>query len=649
MTIKAVSVASAALLIMVAVLGTGWISYDVEAADFDDPFDVKAAPHFSDVAYTLSKPTFQTAFDSIGKFKVSVGSPLVSLSNSTLGIAAPTATEVELTISETDAPGINTTVRSYIQTKVRADNVAAQYTNITLENTHTHDVALIALHSTTKYSFSGPAGQVTGNLYASTQPDTWYRAAFELTTTGVTFYLYSLDGTLLGNHYTNTANLTVAHLDEIHFSVDANAGSASFDYLYVTSQSPTANPIRPTTTKQLLTPDKGKIVDVCDVDPTDLKMDRSGGAAAKQVFDLPTREFVPGEDLNASEFLEIFGNTPELNQRLTGKYVAKGWSDFRADLEIALKAKIAENHGVSFKDVYLVDYYIDYLQLATDYDTALMTKMEQNFWQGMAEGFEAAGATVEYQTVEEDWWEGIGFVQGQTIAVDPAEYRADFDWGNPNVEIVKFFVNSDAQFKEGMNRGLFNVLFGTDRYYEDMKKQLEGVYADSNARLDAMWNYTVESFGQVRKDYQAFATWVTGSVDNVTKGYEDAIDSIEKMNAQFFDWSTQQFAASNAMFSQLFNKSDEAQRWFAGQIAKQNEVIANITSDMFGSTNATIGMWNDFLLGGKPLIDTPLTLAGFFGSEFFTYLVVIIVCIVLAALIIMIARRPKNRGGRRAR
>jgi len=89
---KATALMAAVLLVSIALLGTGWITIEAEAADIDDPFDVEAAPHFADVAYSLSEPTYSTAFDSIGSWKVSAGSPAVTVTNSTMGVTAPSTT-----------------------------------------------------------------------------------------------------------------------------------------------------------------------------------------------------------------------------------------------------------------------------------------------------------------------------------------------------------------------------------------------------------------------------------------------------------------------------------------------------------------------------------------------------------------------------
>ncbi len=660
MKFKISALAAAVLLLTVALLGTGWISYDVEAKDISDPFDLEAAPHFSDVTYALSKPTYSTGFDSLGDWKVSKGSPEITVDNSTLTINASTSDPVEVTLSEEDRSGINTTVRSYLETKIKAGNLTAQYTNITLENTDTGDKAWVSISSAVEYGFSAASGDSKGTLYSYPVEDTWYRVAFELTTTGVTFYLFSLAGEGIANYYTNSANLTVGEVSEAHISIE-QGGEAVVDNLYVTGESNTARQSHPTSTKSTLVPDSAESVDLCDMDPTEATTDRSGSELANSVYgvDANRTQLLEEGDLNTSQMVDFFATTPELPQRFSGKYIAKGWSDFRADMESNLKAKIAYDEGVPSSNVYLIDYYIDYLQIKSGYDTDLMEQLQNRFWTSMQEAAESMGFTVKGGEVDTggDWnffamdpssisrSTRMGVFDGPTLD-DYLNPPSLLDWGGGVVE------GAGAAAEEFAARWWSNLAFGGDDHIDELLTNMEDMYSDYDSRVDQLWNYTTSNYEQLSGDYQAMLSWTTGQVGQLSKHYEDSVESIQKMNAQYFNWTQQQFSATNSMYRQMMNQSQQTQQYFADQVARQNEVITNITEDVTNALTFQNSMWADFLSGGKPLKDSPLTQSSWFGSDFFTYVVVIVVCIAIAALTILLFKfsmKGKGRSGRRKR
>ena len=84
-------------------------------------------------------------------------------------------------------------------------------------------------------------------------------------------------------------------------------------------------------------------------------------------------------------WIGTMGSTTEPSQRFQGQFVAVGWSDFRSAVEDELKGQIAKSLGIlDSKQIYLVDYYIDYLQLGTTMDQTIVNNEMADYREAMA-------------------------------------------------------------------------------------------------------------------------------------------------------------------------------------------------------------------------------------------------------------------------
>jgi hypothetical protein len=658
----------------VAILGSGCITLGASAEEID-PFEIKAAPHFRDVTYVTDEPSYLQRFDGLGRWKVSVGAPSVSVSNSALSVSAPSATPVELTLSGSDAPGINPDGRCFIETRLKASNVSTQNTSFTVENVATGNIAGVTIASgSMTYQYTTASNVATGNIYAPIAANTYYRVAIELTATTLTYYVHAADGTLLANYYANSAVLNAGEINEVHFGIEGAAGSATFDYLYVTDTAPLTSSSDSIKAVDAMTSDAYRTQAGIRLDRQSLDLARSGSEVVQAANGIPALDLTK-DRYTKEELIDLFGAMPEPNQRIEGILVAKGWTDFRGDLESSLRSSIAGGLGLQASNVFLVDYYVDYLQLSTEVDEEIVETQYTRLWESLRNAYAATNAG--------ETKDGGSTTQLSVMSVDSARSTmtmtflpaAELDLIGDMLADVGGTIAGGAKAAELGVRWACEQAFGflddplnLDKFREyvptwkDIQDGLNQTYnqvadrfTEETARWWAVLNATTEKFiGLVGSSMTAAYTWATGTVNNITASVTDSITSIAEMNKEFMSWSQTQMENTNAMFAQMFSDmSDnlmETQRFFADQQAKANQAITNITSELANSRQVIDNMWADFLAGGKPADGSPLTMSAFFGDELVKSIVVVVVVaaiIVIIALVLVMFSGRKKAGRRR--
>ncbi len=648
----------------IATLGSGCITLGASAAEID-PLEIKASPYFRDVVFVTDEPSYLQRFDGLGRWKVSVGTPSISVADSALTITSPSATAVRLTLPEYDAPGINPEGRAYIETRIKASDVSTQKTSFTLANVATGQIAAASLSDgKLTYSYSTASSVATGTIYSPISADTYYRVSIELTATGLTYNILATDGTLLGNYYANNAVLNAGEVNEIHLGIEGKAGTATVDYLYVTDTTPLSASSDVYGGMNVMIADDSRVQGGVRLDRQSLDLARSGSEVVQAANGIPALDLSKGE-YSREDIINLYGAMPEPNQRTEGTMVAKGWTDFRGDMESSLRESLAKPLGLQASNVHLVDYYVDYIQLSTEVDKKVVEAQYDRLWESLQS---ALIATIGDEDVN---------VRPPTqfyMTIDSARNTMVINFGSGEMSALEDFWNSDlswfafpaAKGAEAAVRFVCEQTFGKMvpdiPSPQDIQEALTAAYDTVKDRFDnetARWwavlNATTEKYlGMAQASMTAAYTWATGTVNNITAAMTDSITSIADMNKQFMSWSQTQMENTNAMFAQMFmqmsESMEETQRYFADQQAKANQAITNITAELANSKVVMDNMWADFLAGGKPTSDSPLTMSAFFGDELVQSIVVVVVVaaiIVIIALALVMFSGKKRSGTRR--
>jgi len=635
---KAVSVALIVALLLLTLPMK--ISGQAQAAQVEDPLDAAIAPHLSRVVYALSEPSYSTSCDIRGYFKASVGSPLISNSDSRLVVSATSTIKSSVILSQTDVPEINQT-RAYYEMCFNITNTLA-WVNTSLYDLSTAWVNVSVHAGAFYYDYLVQGGSRSlGVLYSPAAAEVDYVIGFDLATTSVTLFVYSSTGTLLADKYISDNALVGGELDELRFELQgASSSTICLDYLYVAGSISQATSSSSGLRLSSILPEVEETVARLDLDPTSLTLDNS---LRSELFGFE------GPDLERRmterELISAIGTTGIHQQRAAGRLIAEGYKDLRYSIEDSLVAYIAIEEGVEYDDVFLIDYYIDYLQCKIKIDSRIADELADTFDATGSEVIEALGGTL-----EED-------------AVTPSIYYTDPVVATPNSSFLVGMVTLAPIVSSDLLRGLFSDPFGTRRAYDyatDAYNDALATASDSYNRTIALvkeWQEsTEEKYQQIRQDFLNYMSISQAQISQLSSDYSESLDKFERSMSSFYAYTSNQFEATNAIIAKLLlqnelyaNSSQMLNQYFAGQMARTNEVVMNLTSALTSSLSTT-SFWSGVLNDGKAESE-PLTFSGFFGNNVQTWtivIVVIFVTIIVALVLISVIKPGKGKHNKKS-
>lgn len=599
----------------------------------DDPIDAAVAPHYDRVIYLLTEPAYSTNCDARGAFKASVGTPAVSNDDSRLVISATASTASRVVLARTDVPAINQT-RAYYEVGLRLSNTLA-YVNVSLWDTSTNDWVNISAQSGAWYYDYDSGSQQKGVLYASAAASTEYVLGFDLTTSSVTMYLYTGTGALLVDKYIATNRLVGGDLDEIRFELAGSSSNTVYvDYLYVLGQKPSDSSLDSTVALRTVRPDKEFEEERIDIDPTALALEASLRSELFG-FDTPTVD----RRMSERELISAMGATPTHEQRAAGRLVAKGYSDLRYSAETSLKEYIASAEGVDYDEVYLVDYYIDYMQMKVKIDSAVADNLANKFEAIAQPIVESFGGTL----LEDSATSSLMYAGASASASNTSWYTYALFTPVLIVDAVK---------------GLFDDPFGLGSAadaaldaYNDATKDLNDAYNNTLALYNDWLNTSNENYQQLESDFMAFVSMSNAQITQLSDNYEDAQDRFERTISSYYAYTAQQFEATNAIIARLLlqnelyaNGTQQLNQYFAGELGRTNEVIMNLTSTLVSQLDAQ-SFWASVMSDGK-VEAQPLTFSGIFGSNLEEIIILVVVgFLLLMTVVVLIVTFRRKKGG----
>lgn len=632
-------IAITTVIALLAMLAPVKITISSQAAMVDDPFNTAIAPHFSRVVYTLIEPRYSTSCDERGDFKALVGTPEISISDSRVVVTPISSTKSSAVLSKTDVPELNQT-RGYYEMSFTVSNTLS-WTNISLYDLP-NDWINISVHSGAfVYDYDSGTRQL-GTFYSPAVAGVDYVIAFDLTSSSVTIFLYGTNGTLLADKYISNNLLVAGDLDEIRFELQGSTSNVlRLDYLYVLGSTTLPGATSVSLGLEQVNPDDLAEEKRIDLDPTSITLDQS---LRQEIFGFDDVDL--GKKITDRELLNAIGQTDIHQQRGAGRLVAEGYKDLRGSIEDSLINYIAQVEKVEIDEIYLVDYYMDYLQCKVKIDNQIIDKVVNEFKKIADPVTSAVGATLEERATT------------STLSI-PA-YAQNISWNSA----AGYLVAPLAMIVSDALRGMKDP-FGIKESQKWAQDKLDQIYQDTLDRYDLTINQTTalmrdwqqstdEKYQQVRQDYLNFLSIAQAQTAQLASDYSEMQDKFERTISKFFSYTENQFEATNAIIAKLLlqnenfaNSSQQISQYFAGQLAQTNEVILNISSAL---TNALSGQdfWASVYSDGKPASE-PLTFSGFFGNNVQTWTLIIIgifVTIVVAAVLITMlkpGRRTRNR------
>jgi len=632
----------AALLILLAPIK---ITFSSEAAMVEDPFNATIAPHFSKVVYTLTEPDYATSCDERGDFKALVGTPSISISNSRLAVSPVSSAKASAVLSKTDAPEINQT-EAYYEMGFNVSN-ALSWTNISLYDL-SGDWINISVHSGAFYYDYDSGTRQLGVFYSPAGAGTDHVIAFDLTTSSVTLFLYGTNGTLLADKYISNNRLVGGDLDEIRFELQGSSSQIfALDYLYVLGSAILPGATSVDWALEPVNPDDTKEEKRLDLDPTAVTLEQSLRA---QLFGF--QDVGLAESMSSEELLNVLGTTDIQQQRASGRLVSEGYKNLQDSVEDALISYIADLEDLDTDEIYLIDYYVDYLQCKIQVHNSVVDKTVNTFKDCAGPIYEQAGVELEYPS---------GIVSVLSL---PAQIQGNgSDWKMDWVLATPFV----GSFVRGLIKtGEFvNDPFGMKDWADNWEGYMDDIYGDAQDRIDLSYNQSMtalrdwqqstdEKYEQVRQDYLNFVSIVQAQTAQLASEYKDMQDRFERTISKYYSWTENQFEASNAVIAKLLLQNEELSEnaqamseYFAGQLTKSNEVVLNITDALTQALSAG-DFWKDVMDGGKPAAEA-LTFSGLFGNNLWTW-TLIFVGLLITVLVIVVALtlfRPGRRGRKR--
>lgn len=604
----------------------------------EDPMDVAIAPHYSRVVYALEEPVYATGCDARGDFKASVGTPTISLDDSRLVISATAATHSTVVLATSDVPALNQS-RAYYEMCLSVSNTLA-YVNISLYDTGANDWVNMSIQSGAWYYDYDSGIQQKGVLYSPAAAGTDFVVAFELAEASVTLFLYSSTGTLLADKYIATNRLVGGDLDEIRFELAGSySSSLAIDYLYVLGQKPASTFLGTSARPGSIVPDGTLEGDRVDIDPTSLSFDKS---LRSELFGFENP--LVNRRMTELELITAMGSTPIHQQRAAGRLIAEGYNDLRYSIEDSLIDYIADAENVEYDDVYLVDYYIDYTELKIEIDSGVTEKI-----------------VGEFNAIAEPIVETFGGYLLEDATTASSMYT-DMSISSSNDSWLTYAFFLPVIIADGI-RGLLDDPLGLDDAADAAKKALDdaadaaAAAADQSRRdiiaLYNSWlNSSDEKFDAVEGILLNYMSVSQAQFSEMLSSYDEVMDKFERTMSQYYAYTQQQFEATNAIIGQLLLQNmdlsqtqAELTKYFAGEMAKTNEVIMNLTSALASNLDPS-SIWASVLNDGKASSE-PLTFSGVFGSNLQEVIVVVIVValVVMMTIALAVMLRRKKRGG----
>ena len=634
------------IVALLALLAPVRITFSSASALVEDPLNTALAPHFSRVVYTLTEPSYSTACDDRGSFKALVGTPEITVSDSRLVVSPISTTRSSVVLSKTDVPTLNQS-RAYYELSFSSSNTLA-WTNISLYDL-SNDWVNISVHSGAFYYDYDSGARQLGLLYSPAAAGRDYTVAFDLTSTSVTLFLYATNGTLLADKYISNNRLVGGDLDEIRFELQGSASNAlRLDYLYVLAPSTLPQATAVSWSLDPLSPDSLSEEERLDLDPTSVTLDQS---LRQELFGF--QDVALDKKITDTELLNAIGQTDIHEQRAAGRLIAEGFKDLRDSVEDSLLSYIAKAELVETDEVFLVDYYIDYLQCKVEIKNEVVDEMVDEYLGSASTILESCGASLEDNSATT-----LGSSSNQAHA-------QDINWSKTASWLAWPAVPLMADALRGLNG--FSDPFGLKDSQDYWQDKYDDFYKDAQDRADLTLNQTTqlmrdwqestdEKYQQVRQDYLNFLSITQAQTAQLASDYGEMQDKFERSISRFYSYAENQFEATNAVIAKLLLQNEEfaessqqMSQYFAGQLAKSNEVILNISSAI---TSALSGQdfWKSVYSDGKPASE-PLTFSGFFGNNVRTWTLIFIgifVTVVIAVVLLTVFKPGRRTRSKRS-
>ena len=382
-----------AVLVMVAVLGSGAVSFNAVAASSTTDVDIELVPKYREVTYVLDPIETLQRWDARGDWNL-IGTPVID--DSLLMCEQNEGAN----LTHADWPAIDNGM--YYEARMKADATTAAG-GMRLDQFGSSDQILIGFNATGDIYCAYYTGSATKyKELGSYAANTFYRVGVLFETSQVTFYGYYDNYTATGSAAVTDCGLKYTDVDSIILNESAAGRVMYFDYVYQTSDRTPVTSTSATGTGVNAGPKETDRFMRMKVDFSDREMDPATYSDYSAVHSavgkaVSTKSLNNDRYLNMADFGQVLASTKETDIPIIGTAKFQGWKDLRTDNERQLQEYLADKHNVGVDQIHVVDYYVTDLSLNYTWGKDVADKVQETWFDATRDLAEDLGADLVFK------------------------------------------------------------------------------------------------------------------------------------------------------------------------------------------------------------------------------------------------------------
>lgn len=390
--LKAAALLAITMMIAVAALGSGAISYNAAGALTlkTEDLGTRFVPDFSYADYRIAHTEVVQRMDALGPW-VKIGDP--EFTDSTLVCGHNEG--INLTVAD-DANIDDGTV---YEMKARA-NATSAVGFFELENAAGTKYIKLGFAATGKITcvYTAPA-VTTVNVTSSYVANTYYDMSIEFGDGQFVASVSHDNGTLISASTVTTYTLDYTEIELVVIEQTSATRTMTVDWYAQTSSNEEFVPVGLTSSGTSVAPTSSKDYMAMKVDfgtstPGTFSNDPIVAAAMNRTA--ADTSVSNDRDVNLTDFADQLAVTKEDTVAMTGIAKFQGWEDLRADTEHQLCGYLADKHGVATADIALLDYYVTDASVDTSWSLNLEKQVKSAWYSAVKRNAGDIGAELKF-------------------------------------------------------------------------------------------------------------------------------------------------------------------------------------------------------------------------------------------------------------
>lgn len=258
---------------------------------------------------------------------------------------------------------------------------------------------------------------------------------------------------------------------------------------------------------------------------------------------------------NSTESMHYLAQTPEDDEGVFNDRSSywQGWTDLQQTIEDNVLSHLAEKHNVNERQITIIDYYIEDLQVVTQYQQDMREEIRNAYADAFLQVAEEEGWDVYFESLDDDDDDGWRTVDDLMARDDftRMEIQGNIRYGEP--ETLERWSNSFTRYEYSIN----GVSFGDNeldwyRPWEDDERSdmIEDIIdGDFEVDMGETVDDVTEPFSDVAEEMKEMTasmfSVVQSSVDDVAERFERTWTDIEGRYEDMNVFDAQHLQASN--------------------------------------------------------------------------------------------------------